>query len=1169
MEIKEILESKENLISFLKSQGFKEEVSYKDREYKGVVFLKIGEKKLLAVCEAFSEEKIKEIKNHFLIDRGLTHVAIFFRDKIIFYRNYGERRYFIYSKRTADNISKINKLKKIGENFDVIFQTKDISGTFYEQFKLKRDLLVRAIKNNIEPVKKYLIAQKIFDRIFFIYFLCHKKIVRFDDGRELSGKVFFDILIENGDFIENLRKAFTLFNTPHKNNILKIGNYKIKIPYLNGGLFREAEEEKDLKISLKKSDWQRIFEFLNSYHWIIESEVEELTEEIEEEEAKILTPEILGHVYERSVIEWELKGFKKEVEDATKGVSERKKKGVYYTPEEITDYICKNTIYPYLLDNLGNKYKDINEFLEKATISDIKKALKVLDEIKVLDPACGSGAFLLKAGEVLFYLKTALLNKLGKKTNYYEIKHSIITENLYGVDILEGAIEIAKLRLWLWLVSSYKEEKEIQALPNIEYNLVVGNSLIGWVNEKLTQITLTNPMTPEIEGIFRGLIANSIYEKEELQKAKELLEKTNLEGYIEAYYILYTIYKKAHGERAVHLKEILQTIRDAIYKSINQAFLNYINKKIKPNHKLTDPPIKLEDFEALKPFHWRVDFGHIIKKGGFDIVIGNPPYVSKHNKENTLPASQQILFCEYTSAFKDSDLYCYFLERSNTLTHADGYVGMITSNTFFVSVFGSPLRALLSQKHIKRIIDFKEFEVFEDASNYVQIIIYKNIQVKDRNIIYCAKPLYLDYHYADIKISEAIEDLERSLRERYPSNRKIKKKLVCFPFSQDNLLDRVLLKDNGKLEKIPYSTNKSGIKIEKEIPVSDIWVILPENLLSIHNKIDSSSEKRLYKCEIIRNNRLIKINDFVSEGIFVGVQTSADNVYILKSIEDIDLESWTKKKKIKVNPQRDSREFYIETGILKAFVKPDMLDRFTFNWEKMFVIFPYKKDASLLTPTEIKSNYPLAWIYLTSKETLLQMIEQSKDREKLIDSLMKKLKLKNLDELSDYLSKNPIDKLPETLWWYRYIYPKNLKSVNKPKVLTKTVSNINSFSLDLSGLTAPHNVGVYSIPLKEKFYYILGLLNSEVCQFYLTSFLPDKRGGYFLFIKEYLSLMPIIFDREDEITDLVKQIITAKENGEDTVILEKKMNDIFYEIYGLSNQKQLIKRIIGKDLKRN
>ncbi len=745
MEIQEILKSKENLVSYLKLQGFEEERSYKDKDYENVVFLKIGEKKLLAVCEAFSEEKIKGIKNHFLIDRGLTHVAIFFRDKIIFYRNYGERRYFIYSKRTADNPSKINKLNNIGENFDVIFQTKDISGTFYEQFNSKRNNLVNAIKNDIRSDKKFLIAQKIFDRIFFIYFLCYKGIVRFEDGRKLRGKVFFEILIEKGDFVENLKRVFDLFNTPKNSHVFEIGNYRIKIPYLNGGLFRESKEENNLEISLKKEDWRRIFEFLNNYHWIIESEVDELIEGLEEEDAKVLTPEILGHVYERSVVEWEAKSFEKVVEEATKGVSERKKKGVYYTPEEITDYICKNTIYPYLLDNLGNKYKDINEFLEKASVSDIKKALKVLDEIKVLDPACGSGAFLLKAGEVLFYLKTSFLNKLKEKgedveIDYYKIKHSIITENLYGVDILEGAIEIAKLRLWLWLVSSYKEEKEIQALPNIEYNLVVGNSLIGWVNEKLTQISLTNPMTPEIKGIFKGLIANSIYEKRELQKAKELLEKTNLEGYIEAYYILYTIYKKAHGERAVHLKEILQTIRDAIYKSINPAFLNYINKKIKPNHDTKKPPINIKDFENLNPLHWRVDFGHIIKKGGFDIVIGNPPY----GQDKLKKIERKILLhaLDFESLISDKDIKgsynisVAFIERSYYLINSFGKFGYIVNNSIArVDEFGKVRKFLLEKTSIYELVDagnpFKESGVTLETI----IIFFKKTPIEKHLIV--------------------------------------------------------------------------------------------------------------------------------------------------------------------------------------------------------------------------------------------------------------------------------------------------------------------------------------------------------------------------------------------------------------------------------------------------
>jgi len=294
-------------------------------------------------------------------------------------------------------------------------------------------------------------------------------------------------------------------------------------------LFRPDVLEQDLDVSLTNKQWEEIFEFLNSYHWIIED-----VKATEEHEERILTPEILGHVYERSVVEWEQKGFEKEAEESVKKISERKKKGVYYTPESITDYISKNTIIPYLLDKLGNKYSSFEELIESKNKKDMREALKFLDEIKVLDPACGSGAFLIKASEVIFGLKRRLYYELGEKKNFYDLKLDIITENIYGVDILTGAIEIAKLRLWLWLISDFEESKnEIKALPNIEYNLKVGNSLIGWLDENLKQMPINTPLTEKVDGIFTGLIAFSENgDAEDLKKAREMLKGYKLDDYI-------------------------------------------------------------------------------------------------------------------------------------------------------------------------------------------------------------------------------------------------------------------------------------------------------------------------------------------------------------------------------------------------------------------------------------------------------------------------------------------------------------------------------------------------------------------------------------------------------------------------------------------------------------
>jgi len=192
MQIQEILE-KRKIIDFLIKKGFQIEKDYNDADLKDGTYFKIDKRRLLVVYEALEEDKIKEIKDHFLIDRGLSYCIIKYNSKLIFLRSFGENKYFIYSERTKDNISKIDRLKKIDEEgFDYIFQAgSDISGQFYELFRVKRRLLASNINNDLLPTEKHLIAQKIFDRFFFIYFLCHKGIIKFNNGKKISGKNLF------------------------------------------------------------------------------------------------------------------------------------------------------------------------------------------------------------------------------------------------------------------------------------------------------------------------------------------------------------------------------------------------------------------------------------------------------------------------------------------------------------------------------------------------------------------------------------------------------------------------------------------------------------------------------------------------------------------------------------------------------------------------------------------------------------------------------------------------------------------------------------------------------------------------------------------------------------------------------------------------------------------
>jgi len=692
MYVQEILSGKEKLIEYLKERGFQEEKDYPDEEYKDGTFFKIDKRKLLVIYEIFEEDKLKEIKDHFLIDRGLSYCVIILDGKLIFFRNFGETKYFIYSERTKNIISKVDRIKEIDtKGFDFIFQAgKDISGLFYEAFKVKRNLLVQNIKNDVEPVQKYLIAQKIFDRFFFIYFLCHKGIIKFKDGGKISGEnLFSKILLKKGKFLENLKKLFHLFNSQEK-TILEIGDYQIVIPYLNGGLFRPDVLEQDLDIKLKDDQWEEIFEFLNSYHWIIED-----VKATEENEEKILTPEILGHVYERSVVEWESEGFEKEAENAVKKITERKKKGVYYTPESITDYISNNTIVPYLLDKLDNKYTSFDELIESKNKKDMKEGIKILDEIKILDPACGSGAFLIKASEVILSLKRRLNYEIKEKKNFYDLKLDIITENIYGVDILAGAIEISKLRLWLWLISDFDSKSEIEPLPNIEYNLMQGNSLIGFTE-------------------FRGKLIDT---------RKKLTEKT------ERFEKLKDEYKKSHGRTSELIKELLEKEMKLVRSELNLLYIQDLisrgvkNIEIKKDKQLnffgeatTDKKSKkityCEDFEnQIYPFHWILEFSEVFKgeDPGFDIVISNPPYVSYFGRKAVhLSNLIREIYCGayqvVPNSFARINTIQLFIERSINLGIYLGRIGLIVDRTLLEQKFNESVREYLLKNSLIQFV---------------------------------------------------------------------------------------------------------------------------------------------------------------------------------------------------------------------------------------------------------------------------------------------------------------------------------------------------------------------------------------------------------------------------------------------------------------------------------
>jgi hypothetical protein len=708
MEIQDIIENKKNLINYLESEKY-EKIDYFDKDYIYGNYFRINDRKILVIYEVTEEEEIKEVKDHFLIDRGLSYCIIRIDNKLIFSRNFGENKHFVYSESTKNNISKIDKLKKIGESIDILFHSKDISKQFYESFKIKRNLLVNNIKNDIEEIGKtdrFLLSQKIFDRVFFIYFLCHKNIIKFEDGREISGKnLFSKILLEQGNFLDNLRQLFDLFNTKD-NDIFEIGDHRLLIPFLNGGLFRLEALEYELDISIDKTQWGEIFEFLNSYHWIIED-----INVTEEDTDNVLTPDILGHVYERSVVEWELIGFEDVIEDVIKTGSERKKKGVYYTPESITDHITQKTIIPYLMDKLENKYNSFNDLIELGDKESKERAIEILDEIKILDPACGSGAFLTKAAELVFNLKRRIYYSLEDEIDLYDLKLYIITENIYGVDILSGAVEISKLRLWLWLIAHYKHDKGVEPLPNIEYNIMCGNSLLGF--ESKVKVTLRN---------------------KELYETTSKFEKIKME------------YKRCHIDTSDVIKDVIEEKLDSLRSELNKSYINELNRKgieivkvgksiqFNLDGKNASPEyIYLNEFEKkYNPFHWVLEFSEVFRepKSGFDVIIGNPPY------GNLLKAEEKKIMGFYKT-IKCNEIAANFVERCIPLLNSNSYFGQIVTNALAINKSASVCRSLIKENFIETymaLFNTRPVRIFQDAEIRVMIMIAQNLKEESGEI---------------------------------------------------------------------------------------------------------------------------------------------------------------------------------------------------------------------------------------------------------------------------------------------------------------------------------------------------------------------------------------------------------------------------------------------------
>jgi len=584
-----------------------------------------------------------------------------------------------------NNITITDVAKKMQAALDVQRVTKQFFRNYQDQFIIFISL-IGGIDNEAD---KRWYASVLLNRIMFIYFLQKKGFIdngnhdylysKLKSSQKESGKNHY-----YNTFLKTL--FFEGFAQPENMRSASAKKLLGKIKYLNGGLFLKHKiEEKYSNITIPDVAFENLLQsdepkgLFERFSWSLDDTPGGNDNEI--------NPDVLGYIFEKYINQ---KAF-----------------GAYYTRTEITEYLCEQTVYKLILDAVNETeveptllkkagldklpkakhYNNISELLISLDAATCRKLVygdkAVIPNLSLLDPACGSGAFLVAAMKTLINVYSAILGKidfLGDKKlidwkkeieevhpsiNYY-IKKQIITNNLYGVDIMEEATEIAKLRLFLALVASAQTVDQLEPLPNIDFNIMCGNSLIGLLRVDANQFnkhfqpvsakqpkgkivqkaTLFSPATAQA-NLFGGELAKSY---QQLINEKEAAVSS---------------YKNAHQ---LGIKD-LQSLRDGIQKQeaeankiLNQLLLEeFTTLGIKYEQVTWDDTKNKEgksikrlmtqtDIEALQPFHWGYNFSEIFrKKDGFDAIITNPPW-------EVFQTNEKEFFQQYDNEIKKKKL---------------------------------------------------------------------------------------------------------------------------------------------------------------------------------------------------------------------------------------------------------------------------------------------------------------------------------------------------------------------------------------------------------------------------------------------------------------------------------------------------------------------------------
>ena len=959
--------------------------------------------------------------------------------------------------RSRTAIQQFEKLRESGlslKDLTKAFSVDAVSDMFFDGYKKQYENIIFHVtgKRMVKVANKWEERQEGEPNKFimqqFAHFANPEKAIR-DYVKKLMGRlVFLQFLQKKGwlgvrtnaewgtgdqEFIQNLFEQckdkdhfvdgvlevlFNDLNTERKNDNsqLSIFNYQLKVPYLNGGLF-EHDATDEAEFPLPAEYMKSLLDFFASYNFTID--------ENDPDDAEVgVDPEMLGRIFENLL-------------------EDNKDKGAFYTPKEIVTYMCRESLIAYLQTDIEDEAtkEALRQFVTTHDVEQLgsnKKFRQQVDEalktVKICDPAIGSGAFPMGLLKELFLCRTALEGIEQNKAA--EIKKHIIQQNIYGVDIEKGAVDIARLRFWLSLIV---DEETPQALPNLDFKIMQGNSLL----EQYKGVDLSN-----ITELQQDKVGN--YQTTMFDDMLDVL-RLDLRKKLDEYYSCPDHKKKANLKKDI-IDNVKQQLRE---QSINIDF--------------GDLDLAGNDQFML----WHTWFYDVFSQGGFDIVIANPPYIGeKGHKEIFQPVKLDAQLGKFYLGKMDY-FYFFFHFAFNTL-NGKGVCTFITTNYYLTALGAKKLRRDIRERmKIRLLLNLGELKLFENAPGQHNII---SSFAKDGN---CNKCIIIDVHKSGALNPKLFETIllhaDRDTSYEIINQENIYDGNECYIRMHSGMEDGRL---SSILQKISSGNEKLGN--------------IAEVNAGIMGGCDSITKHNLgYADESYIVSHDIKKGD----GVFV---LDKDNIRDRNRILDLDEFSFCK-------------DFYKNSDIKKYS---------TSTFTSKLIIF-----SSSDTPDRDQN-----------------IIKKSLQKYKPILTRIRMINNENIE------------------YWHQL-----RRGTAHPHVFTceKIVcpqrSKTNTFGYNDVDWYA--SADVYFITKPEKAYelkYILGLLNSKL--YYMWLYNKGKRKGESLELyQKPLSEIPIKLvnaNQQKEIVNIINTILAAKKKNpqSDTSKEEKKIDDLVYKLYGLTEE---------------